>query len=103
MPEWIKVARVDEIPAGTGLEVVAGDRIVALYRCEAGVFALDGICPHSGGPLANGKVQNQIVTCPWHGWQFNVTNGRHCLNANLTQPRVLVRVENDDVFVAAGE
>lgn len=103
MPEWIKVAQVDEIPEGTGLEVMAGDRIVALFRCEERVFALDGICPHSGGPLAEGKVINQIVTCPWHGWQFNVTNGRHCLNANLTQPRFLVRVENDNVFVATDE
>lgn len=99
MPGWIKVAKLHEIPEDTGLEVVAGSRIVALYRIQGEVFALDGICPHSGGPLANGRVQNQIVTCPWHGWQFNVTNGRHCLNANLHQPCIGVRVENDDVLV----
>src|SRR4051812_33009138 len=102
MPEWIKVATVHEIPESTGLEVVAGDRIVALYRINDQVFALDGICPHAGGPLANGRVQNQIVTCPWHGWQFNVTTGRHCLNANLSQPRFNVKIENEDVLVEVG-
>jgi nitrite reductase (NADH) small subunit len=99
MSTWVKVAKVDEVPDGTGLEVVVGDRIVALYRYAGEIVALDGICPHSGGPLAEGRVHNEIVTCPWHGWQFNVTTGRHCLNANLTQPRFNVRVENEDVLV----
>ncbi|MDB5389654.1 MAG: nagAb [Planctomycetaceae bacterium] len=99
MPSWIKVATIQEVPEATGLEVVAGDRIVALFRIGDEVVALDGICPHAGGPLAQGRVNQQIVTCPWHGWQFHVATGRHCLNANLTQPRVAIRVENDEIFV----
>lgn len=99
MPQWLKVAKLDEIPYQTGLEVVAGNRIVALFRSDDGIVALDGVCPHAGGPLAKGRVDGQIVTCPWHGWQFNVTTGRHCLSPSLSHPKIEVRVENDDVFV----
>jgi nitrite reductase/ring-hydroxylating ferredoxin subunit len=62
-------------------------------------YALDGICPHAGGPLGKGAVHGCIVTCPWHGWQFDVTNGQHCLNANIRQATFPVRVEGDEVYV----
>lgn len=99
MSEWVKVATLQDIPNETGLEVVVGDQIVALFRDAGEIVALDGVCPHSGGPLAKGCVQGQIVTCPWHGWQFNIRTGQHCLNANLWQPTIKVRVENNDVLV----
>ena len=99
MSEWLRIAAVDEIPEGTGKEYVAGDRIVALFHVAGQFTALDGVCPHSGGPLANGKLCGAIVTCPWHGWQFDVTNGRHCLNAKLSQPSFSVKVEGTDVWV----
>lgn len=99
MSTWIRVAALSEVPAETGLEVVAGDRIVALYRVGESLHALDGICPHAGGPLAKGRVVNGIVTCPWHGWQFHVCTGQHCLNSNLRHPAFATRVEGNDVFV----
>lgn len=103
MDTWTRVASLNEIPENSGLEVVVGDRIVALFRCNGEIVALDGVCPHMGGPLAKGQVHGEIVTCPWHGWQFNVTTGRHCLTPNLTHPKVAVRVENDAVLVNLDE
>lgn len=99
MPARHRLAATSEIPPGTGKEFVAGGRIVALFNVEGTFHALDGICPHAGGPLAKGRMTGCIVTCPWHGWQFDVTNGRHRLNATLTQPAFPVTVEGDDVFV----
>lgn len=99
MSEWVRVATVDEIPEGTGKEFVAAGRIVAVYNIEGKFQSLDGVCPHAGGPLANGKLNGTIVTCPWHGWQFDVTSGRHCLNANLTQPSFAVKVEGEEIWV----
>lgn len=99
MSEWVKVASLKDIPDGTGLEVVAGDQIVALFRCDGEIVAIDGVCPHSGGPLGKGRVDGQIVTCPWHGLQLNVKTGQHCLTPNRFQPRFVVRVENDDVLL----
>jgi nitrite reductase (NADH) small subunit len=99
MSRSVRVAGVAEIPPGTGKEVLAGDQIVALFNVEGSFFALDGICPHAGGPLGEGELQGTIVTCPWHGWQFDVTNGQHCLNARLAHPTFPVRVEGEDVLI----
>jgi len=102
MSKLIRVAAVDEIPTGTGKEVLAGERILALYHVEGGFYALDGICPHAGGPLGEGALQGKIVTCPWHGWQFDVTTGQHCLNNHLKHPSFPVIVDGGEVFVELG-
>lgn len=99
MSNKIRVAAVDEIPLGTGKEVLAGDRMLAVYHVDGAFYALDGICPHSGGPLGKGALESAVVTCPWHGWQFDVTTGRHCLNDKLTHPTFPVTVVGTDVFV----
>jgi nitrite reductase/ring-hydroxylating ferredoxin subunit len=99
MPERHRIAAVSEIPPGTGREFVAGGRIIALFHLEDGFHALDGICPHAGGPLGQGELHGNIVTCPWHGWQFDVVTGRHCLNARLCQTSFPVTVDGTDVFV----
>lgn len=94
-----RVAQITEIPVGEGREFVVGDQIVALFNLDGTFHALDGICPHAGGPLARGKLTNGIVTCPWHGWQFDVTTGRHCLNSHLKQNRFTVEIEGDEIWV----
>ena len=57
-------------------------------------------CENCGGPLAKGTLRGEVITCPWHGWQFNVKTGRHCLAPRIRQPRVEVEVRGDDVWVA---
>ncbi len=99
MSDWIPIARVSECPPGTALERVAGDRIVALYNVEGKFYALDGVCPHQGGPLGKGNLSAGVVTCPWHGWQFDVTSGCHQLNPRIVQPRFAVRVEGEAILV----
>jgi nitrite reductase (NADH) small subunit len=97
--EWIAVASVEECPPGTALERVAGDRIVALFNVDGQMYALDGICPHQGGPLGKGTLCGEVLSCPWHGWQFNVTNGQHQLNPRISQPRFSVRVDDGKILV----
>jgi NAD(P)H-dependent nitrite reductase small subunit len=99
MASWIKVAASGELPAGTSREVVAGDCVIAVFNVNEEYFAMDGVCPHAGGPLAQGTVQSGVVTCPWHGWQFDVKTGRNCLNARITARSYPCKVENGDVFV----
>ncbi len=89
MANWIRVARIADCPPDTGLELVAADRIVALYHCDGQFYALDGVCPHQGGPLGKGAVTNCIVTCPWHGWQFDVRTGRHQINSHIRLPTAI--------------
>lgn len=107
MVNWVRIARTKDCPPGKSLEVVAEDRIVALFNVEGVFYALDGVCPHQGGPLGKGELGSDskscIVTCPWHGWQFDVTTGRQQLNKNIVQPRFAVRVEGESVLVNLGE
>ncbi|MEX0725431.1 MAG: Rieske 2Fe-2S domain-containing protein [Planctomycetaceae bacterium] len=99
MSNWIRVASLAELPVETGKEVVAENRVVALFRVGESVYALDGICLHAGGPLAKGKVSGNVVTCPWHGWQYDVTSGENCLNKNICETPFPVEVRGDDVFI----
>ena len=93
------VAAVSDVPPGAGREFVVGGRIVALFNTDGAYYALDGICPHAGGPIAKGTLCGAVVTCPWHGWQFDVTSGRHCLNPQLKQPGFPVVIEGDQLWV----
>lgn len=94
-----RIAGIEEVAPGTGKEFVVDGRIIALFNIDGRFHALDGICPHAGGPLAEGYLRKNVVTCPWHGWQFDVTTGQHCLNARLKHARFEVAVEGNDVFV----
>ena len=99
MPKKYRVASFDEIPTGTGLEVTAGGRVIALFKTAEGIRAIDGICAHAGGPIGKGTLNGTVVTCPWHGWQYDVETGTHCLTPQICQQSFVVEVEGDDVFV----
>ncbi len=96
---WIHVATLDQCPQGASLETLAKDDIVALFNVDGQVFALDGICPHQGGPLGKGNLEGSVVTCPWHGWQFDVRTGQHQASARLCHGRWDVRVDDRQIFV----
>ncbi len=81
------------------MECLADDVLLALFNVDGTYSALDGVCPHQGGPLGKGRLEGRIVTCPWHGWQFDVCNGQHQLTARLHQPSYEVRVEGEYVLV----
>jgi nitrite reductase (NADH) small subunit len=102
MPTWTQLARVSDLPVGTSKECVAGERMIALFNVNGRFYALDGVCPHQGGPLGRGLLEGCIVTCPWHGWQFDVTTGQHQFNAQIVQPRFEVRVDGEWILVDLG-
>lgn len=99
MSQKHRVASFSELVVGKGIEVVAGDRVLALFRNDDGVFAIDGVCAHAGGPVGKGVLNGAIVTCPWHGWQYDVRTGQNCLNARICQQSFPTTIEGDDVFV----
>ncbi len=94
---------MNDVPEGTGKEFVAGSRIVALFQVDGRFHAMDGICAHAGGPVAKGQLTGCVVTCPWHGWQYDVTTGKHCLNDRIRQEHFPVTVEGENVFVDVPE
>ncbi|RUL87890.1 Rieske (2Fe-2S) protein [Tautonia sociabilis] len=100
MPGFVALARLSELPPGGAMEVEHQGRIVALFRLDDGVFAIDGICAHQGGPLAEGLCQGGVVTCPWHGWQFDVRTGQSTTHKRIRQETFEVRIDGDEILVA---
>ena len=73
----VDVGPVDGIPLGEGRAFVVGRRTVAVFRPRTGgLFAIDGHCPHRGGPLAEGIVGGETVVCPLHAWKIDLRTGR---------------------------
>ncbi len=91
MPDWIAIARADECPPGMAIERVAGGRMVALANVGGRFHAIDGLCPHQGGPLGTGALCGAVLTCPWHGWQFDVVTGQHQVSPTVRQEGFDVR------------
>ena len=99
MPQFVKVAKKSEIPADTGKLVQAEGKDIALFKIGDKVCAIYSVCPHQGGPLDEGGVDGKTVTCPWHGWQFDVTTGLCEFNDAIKQPVFKVKEEGEDVYV----
>ena len=71
----VKVANTNDVPPGTARAVEAGGRRIALFNGGDAYYAIDDACTHRGGPLSEGAVEGMVVTCPWHGASFDITNG----------------------------
>ena len=73
----IPLCRLDDVPLGLGRSFVVGEKHLAVFRTRTGrVFAVDGVCPHKGGPLADGMLgANDHVVCPYHSFRFDSTTG----------------------------
>jgi nitrite reductase (NADH) small subunit len=99
MPERHSIASVDDIPVGEGREFAAGGRIIAVFNIDGEYSAIDGICAHAGGPVANGTITGEVVTCPWHGWQYDVKSGQHCLTESICQQSFPLFVEDGKIVV----
>ena len=102
MSDWVEAAKLAELGDGTATEVVVGDQIIALVNAGGEVHALDGMCAHQGGPLGKGDLSGCTLTCPWHGWQYDVTSGRQLLSEHIRQRRYPVRIEGDTILVRLG-
>lgn len=99
MPNYIKVAKVNEMPPGTAREFHANGHVIALFNVEGSFHALDNTCLHRGGPLGQGALEGKVVTCPWHGWEYDVTTGAAVFNAEIKVKTFEVKVEGDDIMV----
>ncbi|MGH2360822.1 MAG: Rieske (2Fe-2S) protein [bacterium] len=96
----IKVANVEDVLPGTGKVVEAEGAVLALFNLGGTFYTLNNKCTHVGGPLGEGQVDGNVVTCPWHGSRFDITNGQ-VLGPPARRPVASypVRVEGGAVFV----
>ncbi|MGH2534597.1 MAG: Rieske (2Fe-2S) protein [Thermomicrobiales bacterium] len=102
MPKHV-VATVDEIPPGERKIVEVAGRSIGVFNVDGAYFALRNRCPHQGGPLCQGAISGfvsatkpgeyrvdrhgQILRCPWHGWEFDITTGQSWFNPGKVRVR----------------
>lgn len=100
MAEYVKVSKVNDLSPGNAKLVEVEGKKIALFNVEGSFYAIDDTCSHRGGPLSEGTLEGNQVTCPWHGASFDVTSG-----AVVSPPapngvaRYNVRVEGADIEV----
>ena len=100
MSEFVTVARVGEIAPGTGRQVTIGDQWIGLFNLDGTYHAVDNVCLHRGGPLSDGAIAGCVVTCPWHGWQYDLTTGSLIQDPRVGVTRFQTRVLGDEVQVS---
>ena len=76
MPEFKRVAKIEDISAGQASMVDVDGREIALFNVGGSFHAIDNTCTHVGGPLCEGEIAGSEVICPWHGAMFDVTTGQ---------------------------
>ena len=99
LQRWFLACKKEDLRAGAQ-EVLIGQHVIAVFKTEDGYFATDGMCAHQGGPIAKGVVDGKCVTCPWHGWQYDVTSGENLLTRRKMLSTYPVDIRGDEVWLA---
>lgn len=94
-----KLGPASEIAAGKAKKYTVNGKIIAVFNLDGKFYAIDDRCSHRGGPLAEGELQGAVVTCPWHGAEFNVMDGKSLnpIATDLKSYRVVQ--EGDELFI----
>jgi 3-phenylpropionate/trans-cinnamate dioxygenase ferredoxin subunit len=72
---YVKVCSVDLVPSGSIKAFNVNGNEIMVINCDGQIFCLDARCSHAGAPLADGKIEDGVLTCPWHGSKFRVSSG----------------------------
>lgn len=99
----VTVAKTADVKPGQGLIAEAGGRSLAVFNVDGKFHVIDNTCCHRGGPLGDGELDGTVVTCPWHGWQYDVTTGR-CIapSPNASVPAYPVTVDGGEIKIELG-
>lgn len=99
MSEFVTVAEIKDLEPGQGKVVEVKGRAIALFNIGGTFYALDNTCLHMGGPVGEGYVEGDMVTCPWHGWQYKVETGETEFEPDQKLQTFEVKVEGEEVKI----
>jgi nitrite reductase/ring-hydroxylating ferredoxin subunit len=97
---FVTVARVEDVPPGTVAHVRAGEEEIAVANVGNEFFATQGHCLHLKGPLGRGELAGTVLTCPWHGWQYDVRTGLNEFDHAIQLRTYEVRVEDGEIQIS---
>lgn len=81
------------------IQAEVGERAFAICNLGGELHALDGVCPHAGGPLGEGILDGERLICPWHAWEYDCRTGANDYDENVKLAKFAVKAEGDDVLV----
>lgn len=99
MAGFVTVGAAADFPLGQGRKAIVSGRHVAIFRLDDGYFAIDNLCLHRAGPLCEGPIEGGVVTCPWHGWSYDIRTGILVQDGKVGVSCHNVRVVDDSVQV----
>lgn len=114
MESLTRVASTDEVQSGERMLVDISGREIAVFNVDGEFYALANYCVHQGGPICEGQIsgalleedgeliwdrEDEFVSCPWHGWEFEIESGKHITNEEYRLPRYDVVVRDGDIYV----
>jgi nitrite reductase (NADH) small subunit len=100
MAEFQRVMSVSELPPdGEAREVACGERLICIANSGGAISAMDNVCPHRGGPLGQGIIEEGKLICPWHAWAFDAKTGVAVHTPDVKVDVYDVKIEGDDVLV----
>ena len=99
MATKVRVAKAADVPIGEARVVDTAGKPIALVNTDGTFYAVDNTCLHRGGPVGEGELDGTVLTCPWHGWRWEVTTGANTNNPAIKLACYPVTVENGEVYV----
>jgi nitrite reductase/ring-hydroxylating ferredoxin subunit len=96
---FVKVGSVSQLPPGSVLEADVEGNMYAVCNADGSLHALDGICPHAGGPLGQGALHGTMLVCPWHAWEYDCRTGVNDFDATVKVATFPVKVEGSDILI----
>jgi nitrite reductase (NADH) small subunit len=99
MAKLVKVASTADLKPGAAMRVEVDGKAIALFNVAGKIYATDNTCLHQGGPLGEGILHGEIITCPWHMWEWNVRTGEKLGESSLKLATYPVEVEGTDIKV----
>ena len=100
MAEFKPVGKLSDLAPGCSKVVDVNGKALALFNVAGVVHAMDNTCRHRGGPLGGGMLEGDVVTCPWHMWEYNVRAGELVTNPTVKLATYDVQVKGDEIKVA---
>ena len=99
MMPLIRVAALSDVPPGAMLPSLLNGRELVVCNENGVIHALDGLCPHRNGPLAQGNFVDGRLVCPWHAWEFHCDTACYDYDSAIQLRRFPVTIQNDDIYV----
>ena len=98
--DFVEVGNKNDIKQGESKTVEVNGQEVAIYNVDGKLHATTNKCKHAGGPLGEGELNKDVITCPWHQWQYNIITGFKEGDDSVKLEIFDVKVENDKILVS---